>query len=265
MSGSHFDPIAAAYDESLPAHVVEHYLRKRTRFMRRALPARAGLDVGCGTGRLAARLAAAGFAMTGRRSRPRGCSTSCARAARRSTPSRRRAPALPFPDGTFDLDLCVAVIHHVADPPPCAATLGEMARVTRPAGHVLVWDHNPRNPYWPLLMARVPQDTGDERLIGERERRRAARARAPRSCARRSSAGCPTSCRRGRSPRPRRPSGRSSGCRWCAGWALTTSSSPPGRRSPDRWYDRARHGAVQAQGEAGRRGAGRARAQARPL
>jgi hypothetical protein len=34
---------------------------------------------------------------------------------------------------------------------------------------VLVWDHNPRNPYWGNLMARVPQDTGDERLVGQDE------------------------------------------------------------------------------------------------
>ena len=44
-----------------------------------------------------------------------------------------------------------------------------MVRVTRPGGRILVWDHNPRNPYWRLLMARVPQDTGEERLIGMRE------------------------------------------------------------------------------------------------
>jgi hypothetical protein len=44
-----------------------------------------------------------------------------------------------------------------------------MVRVVRPGGRVLVWDHNPRNPYWKRLMARVPQDTGEERLIGESE------------------------------------------------------------------------------------------------
>ena len=38
MSSSHFDEIAGVYDESLPAHVVEHYLRKRTAFVARALP-----------------------------------------------------------------------------------------------------------------------------------------------------------------------------------------------------------------------------------
>jgi hypothetical protein len=32
-------------------------------------------------------------------------------------------------------------------------------------GFVLIWDHNPLNPYWPILMKRVPQDHGDERLV----------------------------------------------------------------------------------------------------
>ncbi|HYJ13609.1 MAG TPA: methyltransferase domain-containing protein, partial [Thermomicrobiales bacterium] len=64
---------------------------------------------------------------------------------------------------------CVAVMHHIADPEDVRATLAEMCRVTRPGGYVLIWDHNPRNPYWPLLMKRVPQDTGAERLIPEDE------------------------------------------------------------------------------------------------
>jgi SAM-dependent methyltransferase len=76
---------------------------------------------------------------------------------------------LPFADGTFDLVYCVAVLHHVAEPGAVRATLREMVRVTRPGGRVLIWDHNPRNPYWKRLMARVPQDTGEERLIPEAE------------------------------------------------------------------------------------------------
>ena len=65
MSSSHFDSIATVYDESLPAHVVEHYLDKRTRFVIDNCPVGDALDVGCGTGALAARLAAAGYAMSG--------------------------------------------------------------------------------------------------------------------------------------------------------------------------------------------------------
>src|SRR4051812_50025328 len=65
MSSSHFDEIATLYDESLPAHVVEHYLRKRVRYVVEHCPPGRALDVGCGTGVLASRLAEAGYDMTG--------------------------------------------------------------------------------------------------------------------------------------------------------------------------------------------------------
>ena len=127
-----------------------------------------GLDVGCGTGALAARLARAGYDMTGV-----DPSAGMLAVLRERAPQVRAqvasGTALPFADGSFDLVLCVAVLHHVADAGAVRATLGEMVRVARPGGRVLVWDHNPRNPYWRSLMARVPQDTGDERLIPERE------------------------------------------------------------------------------------------------
>src|SRR5207302_9775320 len=62
-----------------------------------------------------------------------------------------------------------ATFPHIADPDAVRATLAEMTRVSRPGGRIVVWDHNPRNPYWSNLMARVPQDTGDERLIPAEE------------------------------------------------------------------------------------------------
>lgn len=170
MSASHFDAIAGEYDASLPAHVVEHYLAKRTAYLLGLVPDGRGLDVGCGTGVLAGRLAAAGLRMT-------GCDPSDGMLA----VLRGRVPgveavlasgtALPFQDASFDLVFCVAVMHHVAAPGAVRATLGEMVRVCRPGGRVVVWDHNPRNPYWKLLMARVPQDDGSERLVGEAELR----------------------------------------------------------------------------------------------
>ncbi len=164
MPASHFDQIAAAYDESLPAHVVEHYLRKRTAFLTGVAPVGSALDVGCGTGALAERLAARGYRVVG------------------IDPSegmleimRARAPAveavqgsgseLPFDADRFDLVLTVAALHHIAAPDEVRRTLAEMVRVCRPGGRVVVWDHNPRNPYWSSLMARVPQDTGEERLV----------------------------------------------------------------------------------------------------
>jgi SAM-dependent methyltransferase len=168
VSQAHFDSIAGIYDESLPAHVVEHYLDKRTRFVLEHCVRGRGLDVGCGTGALAARLAAAGYEMTG--VDPSGGMLDLLRS---RAPEVRAVEgsgsSLPFPDDSFDLVLSVAVMHHVADPEDVRHTLAEMVRVARPAGRILVWDHNPRNRYWGSLMARVPQDTGDERLITEAE------------------------------------------------------------------------------------------------
>jgi SAM-dependent methyltransferase len=168
VSSSHFDDVAAVYDDTLPAHVVEHYLRKRTRYVLEHCPRGTALDVGCGTGALADRLAAAGYELTG------ADPSAGMLAVLRERTSRVEAveasgTALPFPDGRFDVVLCVATLHHVADPGDVRRTLAEMVRVARPGGRVLVWDHNPRNPYWGRLMARVPQDTGEERLIGEDE------------------------------------------------------------------------------------------------
>jgi hypothetical protein len=45
----------------------------------------------------------------------------------------------------------------------------EIIRDLRRGGFAVIWDPNPLNPSWPLLMRRVPQDTGDERLIPRRE------------------------------------------------------------------------------------------------
>ena len=163
-----FDAIAEEYDASLPAHVVEHYLAKRLAFIRRHTEPGPALDLGCGTGLLAERLAAAGYDVTAL-----DPSRGMLRQLRRRRPDLPAivggGTALPFRDDTFALTYCVAVMHHVADPAAVRGTLAEMVRVTRPGGHVLVWDHNPRNPYWPLLMRRVPQDSGAERLIPEEE------------------------------------------------------------------------------------------------
>jgi ubiquinone/menaquinone biosynthesis C-methylase UbiE len=168
VSNSHFDEVASVYDESLPAHVVEHYLRKRTTFVLEHCPVGRGLDVGCGTGVLAERLAGCGYEMAGV-----DPSHGMLEVLRARAPHVHATTAsgtdLPFEDDSFDLVLAVAVMHHIADPADVRQTIEEMVRVARPQGRILIWDHNPRNPYWGPLMARVPQDTGEERLIPERE------------------------------------------------------------------------------------------------
>ena len=164
-----FDTVADVYDESLPAHVVEHYLRKRVAFVReRVAPGSTVLDVGCGTGVLAERLLREGYDVTGVDPFAAMLERMKAREPRIRA-AHATGQSLPFDDNTFDLAYSVAVMHHIAEPQAVRETLAEMCRVTKPGGYVLIWDHNPRNPYWPLLMRRVPQDTGAERLIPERE------------------------------------------------------------------------------------------------
>ncbi|MDQ2701031.1 MAG: class I SAM-dependent methyltransferase [Actinomycetota bacterium] len=165
---AHFDEIADQYDESLPPHVVEHYLAKRIAYIRELLPSGSVLDVGCGTGVVATRLADAGYDVTGV-DPSAGMLEHLRENDARVTAVQGSATELPFEDSGFDLTMCVAVMHHIADPHAVHAALGEMVRVTRPGGLILVWDHNPRNPYWKNLMARVPQDDGSERLIPEDE------------------------------------------------------------------------------------------------
>jgi SAM-dependent methyltransferase len=171
--GAHFDEIAAHYNASLPPHVVRHYLEKRVRFVCDRLPPPARiLDVGCGTGLLAQRLSAAGDDVV-------GLDLSLGMLLQGTARLRYvqgDAAALPFPDASFDGAVTVAALHHIFDPRKVAATIGEMLRVTRTGGVVVIWDHNPLNPYWPFLMRRLPQDDEDTRLVPAGEILRAVQA-----------------------------------------------------------------------------------------
>lgn len=168
MSEENFDEIADEYDDALPPHVVAHYLDKRVRYLVGQCPRGRGLDVGCGTGVLAGRLAAEGYTMTG--VDPSQGMLEVMAAERPAVEAIRGEGAhLPFDDGTFDLAITVAALHHVASVQAVRDTLVEMVRVLRPGGRIVIWDHNPRNPYWKHLMARVPQDDGSERLVPEEE------------------------------------------------------------------------------------------------
>jgi SAM-dependent methyltransferase len=125
------------------------------------------LDVGCGTGQLGSAIASEGYDVFGvdlsvqmiTKARERGLIGTSAGV----------TTALPFADNSFDLALTVATLHHLETPERVATTISEMGRVVKDGGFVVLWDHNPANPYWPILMKRVPQDSGDERLVPQQE------------------------------------------------------------------------------------------------
>ena len=91
------------------------------------------LDVGCGTGALAARLAEAGYEVMGIDPSQGMLDVLRARApgVRAVTGS---GTSLPFDADSFDVVLSVAVMHHIAAPEDVRRTLAEMARVARPSG-----------------------------------------------------------------------------------------------------------------------------------
>src|SRR5581483_9433030 len=129
----------------------------------RLLPRGRVLDVGAGTGAFAGALAARGYRVTAVDD-----SLGMLRVfARQGATGVVQAPSdrLPFRSDAFDLVASIATFHHVADPAAVRRTVAEMVRVARPGGRVLVWDHNPRNPYWPRLMRRMPQDQDGCRLV----------------------------------------------------------------------------------------------------
>jgi SAM-dependent methyltransferase len=170
-----YNAVAHEYDDVFPRHVAEHYIDKRTGLVKSLLPMGGlVLDVGCGTGQLGAAIAAEGFDVFG----VDLSSAMVAKARERSLAGTFAGvtTALPFAENSFDLALTVATLHHLETPERVAATVDEMGRVVKRGGFVVLWDHNPANPYWPILMKRVPQDSGDERLVPREELLRDTRA-----------------------------------------------------------------------------------------
>jgi ubiquinone/menaquinone biosynthesis C-methylase UbiE len=125
----------------LPDPRIDRKFRRILELVRAQLPCEAFLDAGCGDGR---HLAALGDELPARRA---GCDLAeriLETARQRVDADFRQAnlEALPFADGEFDLVLCSQVIEHVLDPD---LAIGELARVLRPGGTLVISTDNARN------------------------------------------------------------------------------------------------------------------------
>ena len=104
-----------------------------------ALPAGEVLDAACGTGRWASYLAGRGHVVTGVDQ-----SSAMVDRARAKLPDARflhgELTRLPLDDASVDAAVCALALVHVAD---LATAIGELARVVRPGGRVVISDVHP--------------------------------------------------------------------------------------------------------------------------
>jgi ubiquinone/menaquinone biosynthesis C-methylase UbiE len=130
--------------------------------------AQAWLDVGAGIGLMDEHLQAAVGRLV-------GLDVSAEMASRASERNPQveyvvsEAATLPFPDATFDVAFASCVLHHVPVGER-AQLVGEMSRVVRPGGLVIILEHNPFNPATRLVVARCEFDE-DAVLLRMRETR----------------------------------------------------------------------------------------------
>jgi SAM-dependent methyltransferase len=75
--------------------------------------------------------------------------------------------AIPFGDAEFDVCFAVCVLHHVP-PAERGALLGQMRRVCRPGGLIVLFEHNPWNPFTRRAVRGCEFDR-DAELLSRRE------------------------------------------------------------------------------------------------
>ena len=116
------------------------------------------LDVGCGVGSIDRFLAGRFAHLCGVDTAPDALGRG-----HRENPAVTYAAAdgtrLPFPDGGFDVVFAVCVLHHVVPSHRVDFAL-ELARVVRPGGLVVVFEHNALNPLTRLAVSRCEFDEG---------------------------------------------------------------------------------------------------------
>jgi ubiquinone/menaquinone biosynthesis C-methylase UbiE len=104
-----------------------------------SLPPGRALDAACGTGRVSARLAAAGHDVVGVDGTPEMLAVARAKVPEAGFVAGR-LEALPVEDESFDLVVCCLALDHCADIGP---PIAELARAARPGGRVVISDIHP--------------------------------------------------------------------------------------------------------------------------
>ena len=130
------------------------------------------LDIGCGSGALAATLSAEVAKVVGI-----DVEETTIKLARHNAPLAEfrtgSASQLPFPDQVFDAAIFVNSLHHI-DPPSMERALSEAGRVLKPSGHLIVIEPLPEGSFFEAF--RSIEDETAVRLEGQSANRRFTRS-----------------------------------------------------------------------------------------
>jgi demethylmenaquinone methyltransferase/2-methoxy-6-polyprenyl-1,4-benzoquinol methylase/phosphoethanolamine N-methyltransferase len=132
----------------------EQKLRKATLDLARVKPGEKILEVGCGTGTLSLKakvMAGPSGQVTGIDVAPDMLETARRKAAKAGLDVKFQAgriEEIPFPDGQFDLVLSSLMMHHVPGDDAKQKGIGEILRVLKPGGRLVIVDvAPPENPH----------------------------------------------------------------------------------------------------------------------
>lgn len=123
------------------------------------------LEVGCGTGDLAAALAEAGGLVTALDQDPAMLALAAPRLKGAPGPVQGALPRLPFADRTFDVVVANFVVNHLADP---RAGVAELTRVCAAGGLVAMTGWTSATSAQSALLGRVSDDSGADVPAGIR-------------------------------------------------------------------------------------------------
>ena len=177
-----FDAHAQNYVEKIEESVrfsgAEHsfFIEEKARILRQIIRSRFGsdkvdaLDVGCGHGLIVPHLASDRIHVSGCDVAKQPLAIASKACPASSFHLQTDADRLPFDDASFDVTYAICVMHHV-EANDWKVFVGEMSRVTKNGGLVIVVEHNPINPLTQFIVKTCDLDENATLLWPARAKR----------------------------------------------------------------------------------------------
>ncbi len=157
-----FDALSTRYDEELAGYVLERLLERKTERMRRRLgqtfdqpETLLGVDIGCGTGGYAARMAESCRQMVAVDAAEGQVRQAASRRQPNSAFLSAQLPHMPFADASVDFAYAINVFHHLPNRGTQRKAFAEVARILKPGGVFFIHEINTINPLFRFYMGYV--------------------------------------------------------------------------------------------------------------